>query len=76
LALELLSFRILAPTTYIFFASAIPVISFGEQLERDTGMLLLNRSREPEFEYWLKQFLTRIYLPSTRLDFTHLPSEL
>ncbi|XP_062168880.1 probable boron transporter 2 isoform X2 [Alnus glutinosa] len=26
--------RILAPTTYIFFASAIPVISFGEQLER------------------------------------------
>ena len=31
------SFRILAPTTYIFFASAIPVISFGEQLERNTG---------------------------------------
>ncbi|XP_043806494.1 probable boron transporter 2 isoform X2 [Manihot esculenta] len=30
------SFRILAPTTYIFFASAIPVISFGEQLERNT----------------------------------------
>ncbi|CAL9219853.1 unnamed protein product [Arabidopsis halleri] len=30
-------FRILAPTTYIFFASAIPVITFGEQLERDTG---------------------------------------
>ncbi|XP_024022407.1 probable boron transporter 2 [Morus notabilis] len=29
--------RILAPTTYIFFASAIPVISFGEQLERDTN---------------------------------------
>ncbi|CAI0467607.1 unnamed protein product [Linum tenue] len=27
---------ILAPTTYIFFASAIPVISFGEQLERET----------------------------------------
>ncbi|XP_031280431.1 boron transporter 1-like [Pistacia vera] len=33
-------FRILAPTTYIFFASAIPVISFGEQLERDTEGLL------------------------------------
>lgn len=32
--------RILAPTTYIFFASAIPVISFGEQLERDTGNIL------------------------------------
>ncbi|XP_058766353.1 boron transporter 1-like isoform X2 [Vicia villosa] len=28
--------RIFAPTTYIFFASAIPVISFGEQLERTT----------------------------------------
>lgn len=28
--------RILAPTTYIFFASAIPVISFGEQLDRET----------------------------------------
>ncbi|CAN6453130.1 unnamed protein product [Victoria cruziana] len=33
-------FRILAPTTYIFFASAIPVISFGEQLERDTNGIL------------------------------------
>ncbi|TYH83728.1 hypothetical protein ES332_D02G151000v1 [Gossypium tomentosum] len=30
--------RILAPTTYIFFASAIPVISFGEQLERNTAL--------------------------------------
>ncbi|XP_010546941.1 PREDICTED: probable boron transporter 3 [Tarenaya hassleriana] len=29
-------FRILAPTMYIFFASAIPVVTFGEQLERDT----------------------------------------
>ncbi|KAH9766397.1 Boron transporter 1 [Citrus sinensis] len=29
-------FSILAPTTYIFFASAIPVISFGEQLDRET----------------------------------------
>ncbi|KAL3642359.1 Boron transporter 1 [Castilleja foliolosa] len=29
--------RILAPTTYIFFASAIPVISFGEQLDRNTN---------------------------------------
>ncbi|KAK7303637.1 hypothetical protein RJT34_14548 [Clitoria ternatea] len=33
-------FRILAPTTYIFFASAVPVISFGEQLERDTDGVL------------------------------------
>eukprot|EP01018_Ginkgo_biloba_P022080 Gb_26320 [translate_table: standard] len=29
-------FRILAPTTYIFFASALPVIAFGEQLDRAT----------------------------------------
>ncbi|KAI4324144.1 hypothetical protein L6164_023706 [Bauhinia variegata] len=27
---------ILAPTTYIFFASALPVIAFGEQINRDT----------------------------------------
>ncbi|KAG4961598.1 Boron transporter 4 [Glycine soja] len=27
---------ILAPTTYIFFASSLPVIAFGEQLSRDT----------------------------------------
>uniref|UniRef100_A0A6N2N2A6 Bicarbonate transporter-like transmembrane domain-containing protein n=1 Tax=Salix viminalis TaxID=40686 RepID=A0A6N2N2A6_SALVM len=33
-------YRILAPTTYIFFASAIPVISFGEQLERNTDGVL------------------------------------
>lgn len=33
-------YRIFAPTTYIFFASAIPVISFGEQLDRDTEGLL------------------------------------
>ncbi|XP_021736761.1 boron transporter 4-like [Chenopodium quinoa] len=29
-------FGILAPTTFIFFASALPVIAFGEQLSRDT----------------------------------------
>lgn len=34
--------RILAPTTYIFFASALPVIAFGEQLSRDTGLFPLN----------------------------------
>ncbi|KAK4764984.1 hypothetical protein SAY86_026074 [Trapa natans] len=27
---------ILAPTTYVFFASAIPVIAFGEQLSKET----------------------------------------
>lgn len=30
-------FRILAPAAYIFFASALPVIAFGEQLSRETG---------------------------------------
>ncbi|KAK4413905.1 Boron transporter 4 [Sesamum alatum] len=29
-------FGILAPTTYIFFASALPVIAFGEQISRET----------------------------------------
>ncbi|MCO5611583.1 hypothetical protein L7F22_065836 [Adiantum nelumboides] len=33
-------YRIFAPTTYIFFASAIPVISFGEQLDRATNGIL------------------------------------
>ncbi|XP_058112511.1 boron transporter 4-like [Magnolia sinica] len=28
--------KILAPTTYVFFASALPVIAFGEQLSRET----------------------------------------
>ncbi|GAB4837558.1 Probable boron transporter 7 [Ancistrocladus abbreviatus] len=32
--------RILAPTTYVFFASALPVIAFGEQLNRDTDRSL------------------------------------
>lgn len=32
-----ISTRIFAPTAYIFFASALPVIAFGEQLSRDTG---------------------------------------
>lgn len=35
------SFRILAPTMYIFFASALPVIAFGEQLSKYTGELFL-----------------------------------
>ncbi|KAF9617794.1 hypothetical protein IFM89_038905 [Coptis chinensis] len=30
-------FRIFAPTMYIFFASALPVIAFGEQLSRATN---------------------------------------
>jgi len=34
---SLINDSILAPTFYIFFASALPVIAFGEQLNRDTG---------------------------------------
>lgn len=30
-------FSIFAPTMYIFFASALPVIAFGEQLSKNTG---------------------------------------
>uniref|UniRef100_A0A0D9UXF1 Bicarbonate transporter-like transmembrane domain-containing protein n=1 Tax=Leersia perrieri TaxID=77586 RepID=A0A0D9UXF1_9ORYZ len=33
-------FRILAPTVYIFFASALPVIAFGAQLSRETNGIL------------------------------------
>ncbi|XP_052135452.1 boron transporter 4-like [Oryza glaberrima] len=33
-------FRILAPTMYIFFASALPVIAFGAQLSRETNGIL------------------------------------
>ncbi|KAI4377128.1 hypothetical protein MLD38_014811 [Melastoma candidum] len=33
--------RIMAPTTYIFFASALPVIAFREQLSRETGYIFL-----------------------------------
>ncbi|XP_027939770.1 probable boron transporter 7 isoform X1 [Vigna unguiculata] len=35
--------KILAPTFYIFFASALPVIAFGEQLNRDTGKTFLQQ---------------------------------
>ncbi|XP_071684065.1 boron transporter 4 isoform X1 [Lolium perenne] len=33
-------FRILAPTMYMFFASALPVIAFGEQLSNETNGIL------------------------------------
>nr|KAJ0212013.1 hypothetical protein LSAT_V11C400175510 [Lactuca sativa] len=32
--------RILAPTAYIFFASTLPVIAFGEQLNKETDDML------------------------------------
>lgn len=38
--------RILAATAYIFFASALPVIAFGEQLDRDTSNCLMTFSWE------------------------------
>lgn len=31
--------RILAPTCYIFFASSLPVVAFGEQLSKHTGII-------------------------------------
>ena len=34
--------RILAPTMYIFFASALPVIAFGEQLSNETSKTNFN----------------------------------
>nr|DAD39618.1 TPA_asm: hypothetical protein HUJ06_013941 [Nelumbo nucifera] len=46
-------FLILAPTTYIFFASAIPVISFGEQLDRNTGNTdKLYCGSNSQFRHW------------------------
>lgn len=33
--------RILAPTTFMFFTSALPAIAFGEQLSKETGFWLL-----------------------------------
>ncbi|CAL5350356.1 unnamed protein product [Camellia sinensis] len=41
--------RILAPTTYMFFASALPVIVFGEQLNRAT-VWKLEHSRNSGFD--------------------------
>ncbi|KAE8665352.1 Shaker pollen inward K+ channel isoform 1 [Hibiscus syriacus] len=43
-------YPILSPTTYIFFASALPVIAFGEQPSRDTGTPLRMFNRQ-----WLPQ---------------------
>jgi len=43
--------RILAPTLYIFFASAVPVIAFGEQLSKDTGWLSYSHHQD-EYLIW------------------------
>ena len=32
--------RIFAPATYIFFASAIPALAFGEQIDHATGAVM------------------------------------
>lgn len=42
--------RILAPTAYIFFASVLPVIAFGEQLSRETGQFELYRTIDVSFD--------------------------
>ncbi|KAF5726225.1 boron transporter 4-like [Tripterygium wilfordii] len=45
--------RLLAPTAYIFFASALPVIAFGEQLYRNTGTFsLLQYLKDPSLKRW------------------------
>ena len=41
--------RILAPTMYIFFASALPVIAFGAQLSRETSKCLPSCHYEPYY---------------------------
>ncbi|KAF2576885.1 hypothetical protein F2Q68_00001965 [Brassica cretica] len=63
-------FRILAPTTYIFFASAIPVISFGEQLERSTGKV----STFSQFPFFIKRF--EIWILKSRRWSSHGCSDL
>lgn len=40
--IHLFYFRIFAPATYIFFASAIPALAFGEQISHDTGNSISN----------------------------------
>jgi hypothetical protein len=37
--------RILAPSTFIFLASALPAIAFGQQLSDDTGRVRCNWAR-------------------------------
>lgn len=67
--------RILAPTTYVFFASALPVIAFGEQLSRETGkqfstMLVLNQN----YRYLQIYFLLIVayeYFHYHRWEFKH-----
>ncbi|CAN8326987.1 unnamed protein product [Cochlearia groenlandica] len=54
--------KILAPTLYIFIASALPVIAFGEQLSRETG--------ESVDSFVNMLFFQRIYLKSFALDRT------
>ncbi|KAK9796254.1 hypothetical protein WJX73_004868 [Symbiochloris irregularis] len=34
------TYRLLAPATYIFFASAVPALAFGEQMTRETGGIM------------------------------------
>ncbi|AQL09799.1 Boron transporter 4 [Zea mays] len=58
--------RILAPTLYIFFASTVPVIAFGEQLSKDTGWLSCSH-RQDEYLIWGCCHDT-LHFPSTPLS--------
>ncbi|ONM36671.1 Boron transporter 4 [Zea mays] len=58
--------RILAPTLYIFFASAVPVIAFGEQLSKDTCWLSCSH-RQDEYLIWGCCHDT-LHFPSTPLS--------
>ena len=33
--------RVFAPATYVFFASALPALAFGQQMSMDTGVQLI-----------------------------------
>lgn len=53
----LFSSSILAPTMYIFFASALPVIAFGEQLSKDTGRHAILTRSHPFYDYFLNHYV-------------------
>ncbi|AQK92712.1 Boron transporter 4 [Zea mays] len=61
--------RILAPTLYIFFASAVPVIAFGEQLSKDTGWLSCSHHQD-EYLIWGCCYDT-LHFPSIPLSPAH-----
>ncbi|AQL09803.1 Boron transporter 4 [Zea mays] len=66
--------RILAPTLYIFFASTVPVIAFGEQLSKDTGWLSCSH-RQDEYLIWGCCHDT-LHFPSTPLSPAHYSKQI